>query len=118
MIRRLSRWESTLRDDLGVFKRLKKGHWRILYREYERRGKRPFDLFAGDDLVYPWQKVWKELRRNRNMALPRGEYRVILVGDLLEITLLVPFRYDPSPRAEYANSFASWPLASPAHHPV
>ena len=55
----------------------------MLYRDYERGGKKPFDLYAGGNLVYPWKKVWKELRRNRNMTLPRGKSHVIFVGDVL-----------------------------------
>ena len=69
---RLSTWETTLRDRLGVMKRLKKEQWRLLYREYERRGQRPFDLYANGVLVYPWNKVWKEFRRRRNLPLPRS----------------------------------------------
>jgi hypothetical protein len=69
---RLSTWETTLRDRLGVMERLKKEHWRLLYHEYERRGQRPFDLYANDDLVYPWNKVSKEFRRRRNLPLPQS----------------------------------------------
>lgn len=69
---RLSTWETTLRDRLGVFKKLKKEQWRMLYEDFTNRGDRPFDVYAGENLVYPWAKAWKELRRNRKLDLRQG----------------------------------------------
>lgn len=57
-----------------MFKRLKKEHWRLLYEQYMDRGKKKFDLYANGFLVYPWGKVWKELRRRRKMTLQQGKH--------------------------------------------
>ncbi|VUC35346.1 unnamed protein product, partial [Clonostachys rosea] len=59
-----SSYEVAIRDQLGLFKKLKKEHWPILHQYFLNHSKRPFDLYLDNILLYKWPAIWKELRRS------------------------------------------------------
>ncbi|ROW07168.1 hypothetical protein VPNG_07331 [Cytospora leucostoma] len=69
-------WETKLRDDLGLRKKLKKKDWPIIYGHVLARreqGKETAIYLNGTRL--PWGKAWKEIRRSgatRTQYAPQG----------------------------------------------
>jgi hypothetical protein len=79
----------------------------MLYEDFTNRGDRPFDVYAGENLLYPWAKAWKELRRNRKLTLRQGmcAYRGMLAWILYATDKA--HRDTPSCRVAAPNATAS-----------
>ncbi|KAI1865681.1 hypothetical protein JX265_008004 [Neoarthrinium moseri] len=73
----LSTYETKLRDELGLKKKLKAHEWAIISQYIEAKATQPGDVLRFNGVVLPWRKVKKEIARNRhlrrndgNLALP------------------------------------------------
>ncbi|KAI1849668.1 hypothetical protein JX266_004617 [Neoarthrinium moseri] len=73
----LSTYETKLRDELGLKKKLKAHEWAVISQYIEAKATQPGDVLRFNGVVLPWRKVKKEIARNRhlqrndgNLALP------------------------------------------------
>lgn len=69
-------WETKLRDELGLRKKLKKKDWPVIYDHVlARREHGKETAIYLNDTQMPWGKAWKEIRRSgatRSQYAPRG----------------------------------------------
>lgn len=62
-LRRLSTYETKIRDKLGLRKKLKKSDWPAVYQHVRNRGDKPTGIYVNGTRI-PWKKAWKEIRRS------------------------------------------------------
>ncbi|KAI0387935.1 hypothetical protein F5Y04DRAFT_286844 [Hypomontagnella monticulosa] len=75
----LSNYETRLRDELGLRKKLKKQNWHAVYQHYLSSGGKHTGVYLNGTKI-PWEKAWKEIRRSgarlrsecRDTTLPVG----------------------------------------------
>lgn len=88
---RLSKWETKLRDDFKIRKKIKAGDWPLVYRHLAPRLNRPGKKGLSQPTTIrlygkeiPFDDAWKEIRRSRAHKLsPR--LRKLIVEDEVAI---------------------------------
>ncbi|KAI1379475.1 hypothetical protein F4677DRAFT_409316 [Hypoxylon crocopeplum] len=68
----LSTYETKLRDELGLRKKLKKNDWSAVYQHYLRREGKDTAVYLNGTKI-SWKKAWKEIRRSGARSTCEGK---------------------------------------------
>ncbi|KAI2602244.1 hypothetical protein GGR54DRAFT_532103 [Hypoxylon sp. NC1633] len=106
----LSTYETKLRDELRLRKKLKKDDWSAVYHHYLSRDGRDTAVYLNGSKI-PWKKAWKEIRRSGARSTGTGQDTMLPLGIVVRT---------PSPAGHLtvpSNSAHQVPLPGPFSAP-